>query len=97
MTDILLVGVDSDLVDRVSALGADRVVSIDRYNVRGGKHAGGSTEPAFQPELIFVGSGLPTDQAIQYAKVVIDDHPEISVVLVAKPTKAWTRSISSWP
>ena len=87
MTDILLVGVDSDLVDRVSALGADRVVSIDRYNVRGGKHAGGSTEPAFQPELIFVGSGLPTDQAIQYAKVVIDDHPEISVVLVAKPTK----------
>jgi len=87
MTDTLLVGVDRDLVDRVAALG-HRVVAIDRYNVHGGKHAGQSTEQDFQPELIFVGSGLPTEQAIDYAKVVIADHPEISVVMVvAKPTK----------
>ncbi len=87
MTDILLVAVDHDLVDRVAALG-QRVVAIDRYNVHRGKHAGASTEQNFQPDLIFVGSGLPTEQAIDYAKVVIADHPEISVVLVvAKPAK----------
>ncbi len=92
MTDILLVGVDSDLVDRVAALGANRVVSIDRYTVHGGKHAASSaTEPAFKPDLIFVGSGLPTDQAIEYAQVVISDHPEISVVLVTTPTKGLKR------
>lgn len=91
MTDILLVGVDRDLVDRVAALG-HRVVAIDRYNVHRGKHAGESAEQNFQPDLIFVGSGLPTEQAIDYAKVVIADHPEISVVMVvAKPGKELIR------
>ena len=91
MTDILLVGVDHDLVDRVAALG-HRVVAIDRYNVHRGKHAGQSAEQNFQPDLIFVGSGLPTEQAIDYAKVVIADHPEISVVMVmAKPGKELIR------
>jgi hypothetical protein len=88
MTDILLVAVDHDLVNRVAALGDHRVVSIDRYNVHRGKHAGPSAEPDFHPDLIFVGSGLPTEQAMDYAKVIVGDHPEISVILVvAKPDK----------
>ena len=40
MTDVLLVAVDPVLVDRVAALAGHRVVSIDRYTVHGGKHAG---------------------------------------------------------
>ena len=63
MTDILLVGVESDLVDRVAALGGHRVVSIDRYTVHGGKHAGsGSTEPfddASPPQSVAIASSVP--------------------------------------
>jgi len=91
MTDILLVAVDPVLVDRVAALAGHRVVSIDRYTVHGGKHAGHSTEPDFEPELIIVGSGVPTDQAIDYAKVVIEDRPEISVVLMAQRNRKLAR------
>lgn len=87
MTDVLLVAVDHDLVERVAALGGHRVVSIDRDNVHG-KHAGRSTETDFQPEIIFVGSGVSTHSAIEYARVIIGDYPGISVVLVApKPNR----------
>ena len=92
MTDVLFVAVDQSMVDRVVAFGGHRVVSIDRYNVHAGKHAGQSSEPNFRPELIFVGSGLPTEQAIEYSGAVVSDHPEISVVLVAaKPSKGLVR------
>jgi len=92
VSDILLVAVDPDLVNRVAALGSHRVVSIDRYNVHRGKHSGEPAEPDFHPDLIFVGSGLPTEQAIDYAHVVIGDHPEISVIMVvAKPDKEVNR------
>lgn len=86
MTDILLVAVDQALVDRVAALGGHRVVSIDRNTVPG-KHAGRSTETDFQPEVIFVGSGVSTERAIEYARVIIGDYPGISVVMVAEPSR----------
>jgi pilus assembly protein CpaE len=86
MTDVLLVAVDQALVDRVAALGGHRVVSIDRNTVPG-KHAGRSTETDFQPEVIFVGSGVSTERAIEYARVIIGDYPGISVILVAQPNR----------
>jgi len=86
MTDVLLVAVDQALVDRVAALAGHRVVSIDRNTVPG-KHAGRSTETDFQPEVIFVGSGVSTERAIEYAQVIIADYPGISVILVAQPTR----------
>lgn len=90
MTDILLVAVDFNLVNRVAALGGHRVVSIDRNNVHG-KHAGTPAESDFHPNVIFVGSGVSTDQAIEYARVIIGDHPGMSVVLVAKPSRRLVR------
>ena len=83
MTDVLLVAVDRSLVNRVAALGGHRVVAIDRDNVHG-KHAGQPTETDFQPTVIFVGSGVSTDRAIEYARVIIGENPGVSVVLVAK-------------
>jgi pilus assembly protein CpaE len=94
MTDILLVAVDANLVNRVAALGGHRVVSIDRNNVHG-KHAGKSTETDFQPNVIFVGSGVSTDQAIEYARVIIGDYPGMSVVLVANPNRRLVRRARS--
>jgi pilus assembly protein CpaE len=91
MTDVLLVAVDHDLVERIAALGGHRVVSIDRDNVHG-KHAGAPAETDFQPEIIFVGSGVSTHQAIEYARVIIGDYPGISVVLVASPNRHLARS-----
>ena len=90
MTDVLLVAVDRSLVNRVAALGGHRVVSIDRDNVHG-KHAGKPAETDFRPEVIFVGSGVTTDRAIEYARVIIAENPGISVVLVAKPNRALSR------
>lgn len=82
MTDILLVAVDHDLVYRVAELGDHRVVAIDRDNVHG-KHAGSPAETDFEPRVVIVGSGVSTEQAIEYARVVGTDHPEIAVYLVA--------------
>jgi pilus assembly protein CpaE len=82
MTDILLVAVDHDMVNRVAELGDHRVVAMDRENVHG-KHAGTPAESEFQPSIVFVGSGVSTDQALDYVRVVGSDHPEISIYLVA--------------
>ncbi|HUS21251.1 MAG TPA: AAA family ATPase [Aeromicrobium sp.] len=90
MTDVLLVAVDRSLVNRVAALGGHRVVSLDRDNIHG-RHAGKPAETDFQPEVIFVGSGMSTDRAIQYARVIIADYPGISVILVAEPNGALMR------
>ena len=90
MTDVLLVAVDRSLVTRVAALGGHRVVSIDRHNVHG-KHAGKSAETDFQPEVIFVGTGVSVDRAIEYARVIIAENPGVSVVLIAKPNRALVR------
>ncbi len=91
MTDVLLVAVDHELVERVALLGEHRVVSIDRNNVHG-KHAGASAETDFQPQVIFVGSGVSTHQAIEYARVIVGDYPGISVVLVASSNRHLLRS-----
>ncbi|HKY59180.1 MAG TPA: AAA family ATPase [Aeromicrobium sp.] len=91
MTDVLLVAVDHDLVERVAALGEHRVVSIDRNNVHG-KHAGAPAETDFRPEIIFVGTGVSTHQAIEYARVIVGENPGISVILVAKPNRHLVRT-----
>lgn len=83
MTDVLLVAVDRDLVNRVAAFDGFRVVSIGRENGR--TPDGYTPDMAFKPDVIFVGSELSTDRAIEYARVVTSDYPEISVILVAEP------------
>lgn len=83
MTDVLLVAVDRDLVNRVAAFDGLRVVSIGRENGRAPD--GYTADMAFKPDVIFVGSDLSTDRAIEYARVVTSDYPEISVILVAEP------------
>lgn len=90
MTDILLVAVDHDLATRVAALDGCRVVSIDRDNL-----SRGAAPAQFQPDVIFVGSGLPTDRAFEYASVILADFPEIAVVLVGVPDQDLVRRATS--
>jgi len=95
MTDILLVAVDHDMVNRVAELGDHRVVAMDRENVHG-KHAGTPAESEFRPSIVLVGSGVSTDRALDYARVVGSDHPEIAVYLVAdRVTKRLIREATS--
>ena len=91
MTDVLLVAVDQNLAERIAAIGKHRVVSIDRNNVHG-KHAGTPAETDFQPEIIFIGSGVSVPRAIEYARVVVGARPGISVVLVAQPNRHLVRT-----
>ena len=90
MTDILLVAVDRNLVNRVAALDGCRVVSIDRDHL-----SRGSVPPQFQPDVIFVGSGLRIDQALEYARVILSESPEISIVLVGEPDPEVARRATS--
>ena len=95
MTDILLVAVDHEMVNRVAELGDHRVVAMDRENVHG-KHAGTPAESEFRPSIVFVGSGVSTDQALDYVRVVGSDHPEISIYLVAdRATKRLIKEVTS--
>jgi pilus assembly protein CpaE len=94
MTDVLLVAVDQGLVERIAAIGTHRVVSIDRNHLHG-KHAGTPAETDFKAEIIFVGSGgsgASVHRAIEYARVLVGDHPGVSVVLVAQPNRHLVRT-----
>lgn len=83
MTDVLLVAVDHDLASRVAAFDGFRVVSIGRENGRTPR--GYTPDMAFKPDVIFVGSELSTDRALEYARVVTSEYPEIAVIMVAEP------------
>jgi len=42
---------------------------------------------AFHPDLILVGTGLPNERALQYARGVLETHPDIVVMMVAEPSR----------
>lgn len=80
MTNVLAVAVEAELVNRIASLREHRVVSISRENL-----AEARQNVSFQPDLILVGTGLSTERALQYARGVLETHPEIVVMLVATP------------
>jgi pilus assembly protein CpaE len=85
VTNVLAVAVDSELLDRISAIQEHHLVSIDRENVNRIRERG--PDKTFQPDLILVGSSVAADQAIEYARVVLRAYPKIAVVLVAAPDR----------
>jgi pilus assembly protein CpaE len=66
-------------------------VAIDRTNVHG-KHAGTPAESDFNPEVIFLGTGVSTHDAIEYARVIVGENPGMTVVLVANPNRHLVRT-----
>jgi pilus assembly protein CpaE len=81
----LAVAVDSELLDRISAIQEHHLVAIDRENVNTIRERG--PDKTFDPDLILVGSSVAADQAIEYARVVLRAYPKIAVVLVAAPDR----------
>lgn len=81
MTNVLAVAVDAGLVNRIASIRDHRVVSISRDNLSAVRE-----NASFLPELILVGEGLATERALQYARGVLETHPEIVVMLVAEPS-----------
>lgn len=93
MTNVLFVAVDRDLVNRVAALDGHRVVSIDRESIpRSGRW--NLSDKTFRPDLIFVGSGMTAQGALEYAKVIAGEYPEIAVALVAEPKDELIRRVT---
>jgi pilus assembly protein CpaE len=78
MTNVLVVAADAEFVNRIAAIRGHRLVSISRDNVASVRH-----DVSFHPELILVGSGLSTQQALQYARGVLETYPTMAVMLVA--------------
>jgi pilus assembly protein CpaE len=86
MTNVLAVAVDPGLVNRIASLREHRLVSISRENLAAARH-----NVSFHPDLILVGTGLPTERALQYASGVLQTHPEIAVMMVAEPSQDLVR------
>jgi len=86
VTNVLLVAVDAVLGERVSLLPGHRVVHLDGSNAASMAEQVSGT--GFHPDIIFVGSGVSTDRAIQYAEVIVSAWPQIAVVLVAQSDKS---------
>jgi pilus assembly protein CpaE len=86
MTNILTVAVDTDLVSRIAAIPGHRLISISRENFTSVQ-----SEDDFLPDLILVGSGLTSEQAIRYARQVLTEYPTVSVVLVSDPNRELIR------
>jgi pilus assembly protein CpaE len=86
MTNILTVAVDSELVERIAAIPGHRLMTIGRENFR-------LVQPdeTFLPDLILVGDGLNSEQAIRYGRRVLADYPMVSVVLVSEPNRELIR------
>ncbi|MCW2769904.1 MAG: hypothetical protein JWR27_1337 [Aeromicrobium sp.] len=90
MTNVLLVAVDPQIGDRVGALPGHWTESIDRGSAAHVARfdAGGSE---FEPDIIFVGSGMSVDNALEYARVVLEQCPGMVMVLVGSPNRALAR------
>jgi len=88
--NVLLVAVDPQLADRVSALREHRVVAIDRDNAAEMARINKSG-PVFNPDVILIGADVSVDQAIGYAATVMAEHPAITVFLVAEPSRKLNR------
>lgn len=82
MTNVLAVAVDAELVSRISAIRGHHLVSIGRENF-----ATVRAEVPFYPDLILVGTGLTSEQAIRYAQRVLAEYPSMTVMIVAEPDR----------
>lgn len=89
MTNVLLVAIDPMLGERITSLSGHRVVSLNGSNAA--EVASLASEAEFQPDIIFVGAGVSTEQAIEYARVIRPSWPNIAVILVAAPDKGLVR------
>jgi pilus assembly protein CpaE len=89
VTNVLLVAVDPTLVERITSLSEHHVVSLNESNAHAVARLVHGTD--FHPEIIFVGEGLSTDRAMEYAQVILAAWPNIAVVLVAAPKRGLVR------
>jgi pilus assembly protein CpaE len=85
MTNILAVAVDTELVNRIASIPEHRLVSISRENLASVR------DVSFHPDLIFVGTGLTHQQALQYAQGVLHTYPRMAIVLIAEPDRQFIR------
>jgi pilus assembly protein CpaE len=92
MTDILLVAVAPDLAARISQEPGHRVVAIDRDH-HDGRLAKATAPEGFRPRVIFVGTSVSIDWALDYARVVIADDSELSVYLVADRNRKLAKTV----
>lgn len=81
MTNVLLVAVDPQLGGRIRALSGHWTESIDRGTAAEVARVDADGNQ-FHPDIIFVGSGLAVDNALEYARVVREKYPDLVIVLV---------------
>ncbi len=93
MTNVLLVGVDREFGERISSIPGHWVLTIDKGEPEKNELAVAVNKSSheFHPDVIFVGSALSLDSALDYAKIVLETYPTIAVVLVANPDRGLIR------
>lgn len=90
MTNVLAVAVVPELVNRIAEMPEHRLISISRDNLATARH-----DHSFIPDLILVGTSVGRNNAIEYARRVLDEYPAMVVALVAEPDRELIRAATA--